>query len=290
VNIENKMNSTEQESLFNEENKKNSGLGNLQLERPLVVFDLETTGLDIRNDRIIQFAFIRVNPDRTQDEWVELVNPGIKIPPESIEIHGITNEKVKDKANFSHFAPFVVEFLENCDLSGYNVARFDLPFLQKEMERSEVLLDVTGTKVIDAQIIFHKLEPRNLAAAYRFYCGEEHDDAHDALGDVKVTLDVLNAQVGRYSELPNSIAGLHEFTNKTDDRYVTPDRKFFWRHGQASIGFGKYKGRSLKWIYENDRDYLNWMKGGDFADETKKMIADVIQGIFPKKKEATDKE
>lgn len=284
------MNNSEQKSLFNDENKKNTGLGNLQLEKPLVVFDLETTGLDIRNDRIIQFAFLRVNPDQTQDEWVELVNPDITIPPESIKIHGITNEDVKDKAKFLHFVPFIVEFLEGCDLSGYNVNRFDLPFLQKEMERNGTTLDLTDTKVVDVQVIFHKMEPRNLAAAYRFYCGEEHEDAHDAMGDVKVTLDVLNAQVGRYSELPKSVDGLHEFTNKTDDRFVTPDRKFFWRHGQAVIGFGKYKGRSLKWIFENDPHYLGWMKGGDFADETKKMIADVLLGIFPKKKESTDQE
>ena len=284
------MNNSEQESLFAENNNDNNVLGNIQLEKPLVIFDLETTGLDMRNDRIIQFAFLRVNPDHSQDEWVEFVNPGIKIPPESIQIHGITDEKVKDKAQFSHFVPYIQDFLENCDLSGYNVNRFDLPFLQKEMERNGTPLDLTDTKVVDVQVIFHKMEPRDLAGAYRFYCNKEHLDAHDAMGDVKVTLDVLNAQIGHYKDLPKTVSELHEFTNMQDDRYVTPDRKFFWRHGQAAIGFGKYKGKSLKWIYENDPNYLGWMKGGDFADETKKMIADVMEGIFPEKKESNEKE
>lgn len=277
-----------QENLFDENEKK--ALNNLHLERPLVVFDLETTGLDMRNDRIIQFAFLKVKPNGEKIEWMELVNPGIKIPEEVINIHGISNEMVRDKATFSYHAPYVREFLKNCDLSGYNINRFDLPFLQKEMERNGYPLDLNEIRVIDAQVIFHKMEPRDLAAAYRFYCGKEHKDAHDAMGDVRVTLEVLNAQVARYKELPDTVQGLHDFTNVKDDRYVTPDRKFFWRHGEAAIGFGKYKGRSVKWIYENDPDYLNWMKGGDFADETKKMIADAMNGIFPKKEQPEESE
>lgn len=283
------MSSVEQETLF-DDNQKNFELEHLELERPLVFFDLETTGLDNRNDRIVQFAFLRVNPDKTQDEWMELVNPGIRIPAESSNVHGITDDIVRNKPKLADFVELIKEFLDGCDLSGYNVNRFDLPFLQKEMERNNCPLDVSDTKVIDAQVIFHKMEQRTLAAAYKFYCGQEHEDAHDAMGDVKVTLAVLNAQVAKYKELPQNVAGLHEFTNVKDDRYVTPDRKFFWRHGQAAIGFGKYKGKSVKWIFENDPDYLNWMKGGDFAEETKEMIANVMKGIFPQKKESESQE
>lgn len=283
------MSSVEQENLFSE-NDNHFNLEHLDLERPLVIFDLETTGLDMRNDRIVQFAFLKVNPDKTQDEWMELVNPGIRIPAEASNVHGITDDMVRNKPKLVDFAGLIKEFLAGCDLSGYNVNRFDLPFLQKEMERNNCPLDVSDSKVIDAQVIFHKMEQRTLSAAYKFYCDAEHTDAHDAMGDVKVTLAVLNAQVAKYDELPSNVNGLHEFTNVKDDRYVTPDRKFFWRHGQAAIGFGKYKGKSVKWICENDPDYLNWMKGGDFAQETKDMLANAMQGIFPQKKEPEKQE
>lgn len=283
------MSTGEQKTLFNERNNLFE-LDHLELERPLVFFDLETTGLDMRNDRIVQFAFLRVNPDKSQDEWMELVNPGIRIPPEASNVHGITDDMVNHKPKLEDFAELIKEFLDGCDLSGYNVNRFDLPFLQKEMERNNCPLDISDTKIIDAQVIFHKMEQRTLSAAYKFYCGEDHLDAHDAMADVKVTLAVLNAQIAKYKELPANVPELHEFTNVKDDRYVTPDRKFFWRHGQAAIGFGKYKGKSVKWIFEHDPDYLSWMKGGDFAQETKEMIANVMQGIFPKKEEPESEE
>ncbi len=280
----------EQESLFSNADNDNV-LDNLKLERPLVVFDLETTGLDMKSDRIVQFAFLRVNPDHSQDEWVEIVNPGIPIPIESSRVHHIMDDMVKDKPQFSHFAPKIKEFLANCDLSGYNINRFDLPFLQKEMERNNEPLVLTDIKVIDAQVIFHKREPRTLAAAYKFYCGGEHADAHDAMGDVRVTLEILNSQLETYHDLPRNVSGLHEYTNVKDDRFVTPDRKFYWRYGQAAISFGKYKGKSLKWICEHDADYLKWMKGGDFSDETKKMVEKALNGIFPiKEKTETEDE
>ena len=270
----------EQKSLFTEKSDHEL-FANLSLERPLVVFDLETTGLDMKNDRIVQFAFLRVNPDKSKDEWMELVKPGIRIPPESSRVHNITDDMVKDKPTMAHFAPKITEFLQNCDLCGFNIARFDVPFLQAEMERNNHALDLNDINIIDAQVIFHKQEPRDLSAAYRFYCNQEHEDAHDAMGDVQVTLEIFDAQLQRYKNIPRDIKKLHEFCSPKDDRWVTQDRKFYWRHGKATIGFGKHKGKSLEWIVEKDRDYLMWMKSGDFSADTKEMIINALNGTFP---------
>ncbi len=253
----------------------------LQLERPLVFFDLETTGLDILNDRIVQFAFVKVSPDRTLDEWSELVNPGIPIPPEASRVHHITDEMVADKPTFAEWAPRVHAYLVGCDLAGFNVAAFDLPFLQAELERCGQPLPLQEMRVIDAQVIFHKNEPRNLAAAYRFYCGSELVDAHDALADVRATVRILDAQLNRYRELPSAMDALHKYCAPRNSRFVTADRKFYWRNGEAVLAFGKHRGKSLQWLVENERDYLNWIIAGDFSEETKAIITDALNGNFP---------
>ncbi len=253
----------------------------LKLERPLVFFDLETTGLDLQQDRIVQFAFLRINPDRTQEEWSELVNPGMPIPAEASRVHHITDDMVADKPPFEIFAPKIQAFLTHCDLSGFNIARFDVPFLQAELLRYNAALDLESTKLIDAQVIFHRNEPRDLSAAYHFYCGGEHIDAHDALADVRVTVDILDAQLKKYTNLPQDMEGLHNYCVPKDNRWVTSDRKFYWRNGEAVLSFGKHRGQTLAWLVENQRDYLIWMQNGDFTDETKAVIADALQGIFP---------
>ena len=249
----------------------------------MVFFDLETTGLDIKNDRIVQFAFLRVNVDRTQDEWMELVNPGVPIPADASRVHNITDDMVADKPTFKDFAPSIVEFLDNCDLSGFNIARFDVPFLQSELQRAGEALDLQNTRLVDAQTIYHKNEPRNLSAAYRYYCGGEHIDAHDAMGDVRVTLEILDAQMKKYESLPKTADGLHKYCQPRDNRFVTSDRKFYWKDGEATLSFGKHKGKSLKWLVEHERDYLLWMQNGDFTDETKNVIEAAFNGQFPSK-------
>jgi len=264
-------------------------LGAMHLERPLIVFDLETTGLDIKNDRIVQFAFLRVNPDRSQDEWMELVNPGVAIPAEASRVHHITDDMVADKPLFKDFAPVIQEFLQDGDLCGFNIARFDVPFLQAEMQRAGVQLDLAKTHLVDAQIIFHKNEPRDLSAAYRFYCSSEHIDAHDAMGDVRATLAILDAQLAKYSALPKNAAGLHKYCLPNDSRFVTRDRKFMWKSGEAVLAFGKHKGKTLRWLVEHERDYLLWMQNGDFTDEAKQVITDAFRGVFPAKDNSNDK-
>ena len=281
----------EQESLlFDEPEDDEKILSELALKRPLVFFDLETTGLDFKNDHIVQFAFLRVNPDRSQDEWKELVNPGVPIPPEAARVHGITDDMVADKPLFKEFAPLIADFLQNCDLSGYNIARFDVPFLQAEMERSGIPLDLKQAKIVDAQVIYHKNEPRDLSAAYRFYCGGEHIDAHDAMGDVRVTLEILDAQLVKYKNIPKSTDGLHKYCAPRDSRYVTSDRKFYWKNNEAVLAFGKHKGKTLKWLAENERDYLLWMQNGDFTEETKQVIANAFIGVFPERERASEDE
>ncbi|MBN1561985.1 3'-5' exonuclease [candidate division KSB1 bacterium] len=259
-------------------------LAALDLQRPLVFFDLETTGLDLQTDRIVQFGFLRIHPDRSQDEWKEMINPGIPIPPEATRVHHITDAMVADKPFFKDFAPLIGDFLADCDLSGFNIVRFDVPFLQAEMERSGHPLDLKGMKIVDAQVIFHKNEPRDLTAAYRFYCGGEHVDAHDAMADVRVTLQILNAQLKKY-RIPKTLEGLHSYCSpRPDGRFVTTDRKFAWKNNSAVLTFGKHKGKSLQHLVEHEREYLLWMKNGDFTDETKNVIADALNGIFPLRK------
>jgi DNA polymerase III subunit epsilon len=272
-----------QQQLFFDDPDEQQLLGGMDLTKPLVVFDLETTGLDIKNDRIVQFAFLRVNPDRTRDEWMELVNPGKPIPIEASRVHHITDEMVADKASFQDFAPSIIEFLEDCDLAGFNIARFDVPFLQFELHRAHLSLDLSRIRLVDSQIIYHKNEPRNLSAAYRYYCEGEHIDAHDAMGDVRVTLEILDAQLKKYNSIPKSADGLHKYCLPRDSRNVTTDRKFYWKEGEATLSFGKHKGKSLRWLVENERDYLMWMQNGDFSDETKRLIEDAFLGTFPSK-------
>ncbi|NLP12509.1 3'-5' exonuclease [bacterium] len=269
--------------------EKTKPLARLQLVRPLIFFDLETTGLDPQTDRIVQFAFLRVLPDHKVESWMELVNPGIPIPPEASRVHHITDEMVAGKPSMRDLAPRISAYLAGCDLAGYNVLRFDLPFLQAELERHGQPFDTAQTHVIDCQVIFHKKEPRDLSAAVRLYCQRELSNAHDAAADIAATLEVLDGQLARYPDLPRDLAGLSAFCSNGDRaRWVTGDRKFFWRNGEAVIAFGKNRGKSLQWLYENDPDYLRWMSEKDFNDETLALIAAALRGEFPQKADGAE--
>lgn len=258
-------------------------LERLELDKAIVFFDLETTGLDLQNDRIVQFAFLRIETSREQKEWLELVNPGIPIPVEASRIHGIKDDDVRQCPLLSEYAPAIKSFIRDCDFAGFNIAGFDVPMLCAEMERAGEPLDMEQRRIIDVKVIYHRREPRDLSAAYRFYCGREHDDAHDALSDVRATLAILEAQLERYGDLPQQTAALHDYCSSGDSRFVTRDRKLYWRHNEAYFSFGKHRGRSLKEISEEDRDYLMWMLRGDFPDQTQEVIRRALEGDLPER-------
>ncbi len=231
----------------------------LQLQRSLAFFDLETTGTRIGQDRIVQVGIVRLSPDGSRQPWQRLVNPGMPIPPEATAIHGITDAMVANAPTLEDVADEILGVLEGCDLSGFNVIRFDLPFLAEELHRVGRTWDSSVLRVVDVQRIFHRMEPRDLSAALRFYCGREHGDAHDALADVEATADVLLAQLERYAELPGDVDQLGEFSG---DRQRSPDaagKLAFDQNGQICLTFGKYRGWPLDTIGRNDPGYLQWL-------------------------------
>ena len=244
---------------------------NLKLHKPLCVFDLETTGISVGKDRIVEICILKVNPDASRESKTWLVNPEMPIPKESSDIHGITDENVKDAPTFKEIASKVIEMISGCDLGGFNSNRFDVPLLAEELLRAGYDFDLSKFKLVDAQTIFFKMEPRNLGAAYQFYCGKTLKNAHSAEADVMATFEVLDAQVGKYEELPSDIAGLSEFSfhNKFADLagFIGFDDK-----ENEIFTFGKYKGQKVKEVFQKDLGYFGWIQNADFPLYTKKIL------------------
>ncbi len=258
---------------------------NLRLTRPLVVFDLETTGIDVEKDRIVQIGLIRVEPDGERTDWESLVNPERPIPPESTAIHGISDDDVRDAPTFSQLCGEIERRLEGADLAGYNSVRFDQPLLEQELARAGSQLDLKGVRHLDAMRIFHTMERRDLSAAYRFYCDKELVGAHGALPDATATLEVLDAQIARYDEVPDDVEELHRFCNPDEGKWVDRTRKFrFDDKGEAVFNFGKLTGQPLKTVAQGDRGYLEWMLNKDFNEEVKGILRDALAGVFPQKR------
>jgi DNA polymerase-3 subunit epsilon len=260
---------------------------NLPLTRALVVFDLETTGIDVERDRIVQIAMVRVEPDGTRRTFETLVNPERPIPPEASAVHGIHDADVRDKPTFRQIRREVEEKLLEADLAGFNSINFDLPLLQAELKRAGSELDFQGVRHLDAMRIFHTMERRDLTAAYKFYCGQDLAGAHNALADTEATLAILDAQIARYEEVPGEIDALHRFCNPDEGRYVDRTRKFRWSdQGQAEFTFGKYQGQALDSVASDQRgrSYLEWMLTSDFSEEVKSILRDALDGAFPRKK------
>jgi DNA polymerase III subunit epsilon len=251
-----------------------------KLVRPLAIFDLETTGTVPGIDRIVEIGILKVYPDGRRTRYHTLVNPGIPIPREATEVHGITNLRVKGKPKFRDIARKVRHFLGDCDLAGFNAVRFDIPMLQSEFERARVRFSLDGRRTVDALRIFHLKERRDLAAAYFFYCGKKHMRAHSALGDARVCWKVLQAQLVRYRDLPLDLDDLHDLSTEKE-RFVDQERKFEWRNGDAAFAFGEHRGRLLKDVVKQKPDYLQWMLGKDFSEETKRIVTDALNGKFP---------
>src|SRR3954454_17838696 len=251
-------------------------LKSITLERPLAVFDLETTGTDPKNDRIVEVSVLKLIPGGGHDHRTRRVNPGVPIPPEATKVHGITDDDVADSPSFRAIAPSLVRFLEGCDLAGFNILGYDLRLLVAEYNRAGFAFPVAGRKVIDACKIFHQRERRDLTAAYKFYCGLDHEGAHGAAADVLATLAILDAQVSRYDDLPRTIDGLHEHCN---DPKALDLSGMFGRCEEGTVVFlkGKYKGRSLDDIARTKPYYWQWMLCYDYFDDAKRIASEALK-------------
>lgn len=236
------------------------------IDRPLVFFDLETTGLNVSKDRIIELALLRFHPDGEVDERVRRFNPGIPIPPKASGVHGITDKDVANKAPFTASARSLSQLLDGCDLAGFNVRQFDLPMLTAEFKHANVLFETRGRRIIDVKQVFHREEPRDLTAAASFYLERTHTEAHSALGDVQTTAEVLSAQMQRYDSLPRNLDGLHGYCDEVAPYRTELERWFQEREGVLYFSKGKHSGRSLPDVAATAPDYLRWMMGADDMD------------------------
>ncbi|MBK5286412.1 MAG: 3'-5' exonuclease [Bacteroidia bacterium] len=259
-----------------------SSTGKLQLTRPLVFFDLETTGVNVATDRIVEISLLKLNPDGTRNLKTWRTNPGIPIPAGAAKIHGITDDDVKDKPKFKEIARELRTFLEHCDLAGYNVIKFDLPLLAEEFARSGFDFSVEDRAIVDVQNIFHKMEQRTLSAAYKFYCDKDLTKAHTAEGDTEATFEVLIAQLERYEKLPNDVPALHKFSSSQRNVDLA-GRIIFNENGVEVFNFGKHKGKPVSEIFVKETSYYDWMMNGDFAANTKSVITRLRLKDFNKK-------
>lgn len=253
---------------------------NLKLHKPFCVFDLETTGTKIGSDRIVEICILKINPDRSRESKTWLVNPQMPIPKEASDVHGITDEQVANAPTFAQIAPKVIEMISGANLGGFNSNRFDVPLLAEELLRAGMDFDLSKIKLVDAQTIFHKKEPRNLAAAYQFYCGKTLENAHSAEADTLATFEIIDAQVGHYSDLPDDINGLSEYSfhNKFADLagFIHLDKE-----EQETFSFGKYKGQRVKEVFQKDPGYYGWLQSADFPLYTKKIFTAIqLKGQF----------
>ncbi|MDR2814327.1 MAG: 3'-5' exonuclease [Prevotellaceae bacterium] len=246
----------------------------LNLKNPIAVLDLETTGVDVSRDRIVEVSIIKVMPDGREEVKTQRINPTIPIPAESTKVHGITDEDVKDCPTFKEVAKNLAAYLEGCDVAGYNSIKFDVPLLVEEFLRVGVEVDFRSRRMVDVQNIFHRMEQRTLAAAYKFYCQKDLVNAHSAEADTRATYDVLLAQLDRYPELQNDVAFLAEFSAKNRNvdyagRIVLDD------NGNEIINFGKHKGRKVTEVLAREPSYYAWMMNGDFTLDTKRILTQI---------------
>ncbi|MCB9047563.1 MAG: 3'-5' exonuclease [Chitinophagales bacterium] len=250
-------------------------MAELSLRKPIIFFDLETTGTDPGTDRIVEIAMIKLNPNGTKDKYVKRINPTIPISAESTSIHGITNDDVKDCPTFKQVAKEIYEWMKGCDLGGYNAVRFDIPMLAEELLRCNVQVDFTERQFVDVQQIFFKMESRTLSAAYEFYCKKELTNAHSAEADIEATVEILQAQLDKYANLENDVKALHNFTNG-EEGIVDYARRMVLKDGAPIFNFGKYKGRKVEDVFNEQPQYYDWMMNADFPLHTKQKLTEIL--------------
>ena len=262
---------------------------NLSLTKPIIFFDLETTGVNIATDRIVEISILKVFPNGNKESKTWLVNPEIEIPAEAAAIHGITNEKVVTEPTFKELAATVNELIADCDLAGFNSNRFDIPLLAEELMRAGIDFDMKNRKAIDVQVIFHKKEQRTLSAGYQFYCGKNLEDAHSAEADTNATYEILLAQLDKYTDIENTVDALSEFSTH-GERADFAGFILFNDDKKEIFSFGKYKGRTVEEVLIENPGYHAWMQNADFPLYTKKVLREIKERMSSPKNGMTDEE
>ncbi len=255
----------------------------LNLKRPIAFIDLETTGVSLSTDRIVEIAMVKILPDGNKQAKRKLLNPQIPIPQSATDIHGITDAMVKDAPTFKQSANEIKQFIDGCDLGGYNSNRFDIPMLMEEFLRAEMDIDLSRQKMVDVQHIFYVMEPRTLSAADKFFCNKELENAHSAEADINATIEVLEAQLDRYSQLGNSTESILEVIG--EDKIIDYARRFIYdEKGEEVFNFGKFKGKPASYVFKVEPHYYDWMMKGDFALHTKMKATELFNKCLLKVK------
>lgn len=246
----------------------------LKIKKPIAFIDIEATGINVATERIVEIAMLKLNVDGSKELLTKRMDPGMPIPPEASMIHGIYDEDVKGLPKFRQLAGEINEFLENCDLAGYNSNRFDIPILVEEFLRADILFDTKQRKFIDVFRIFTLMEKRDLTSAYKFYCEKELENAHSAEADITATFEVLEAQLSRYpTKLQNNVDFLHDFTQDGD--FVDFGRRMIMKDGEPVFNFGKHKGRKVKDVLDREPQYYDWIMKSDFMLHTKQKLKEI---------------
>jgi DNA polymerase-3 subunit epsilon len=253
----------------------------LSLSRPLAFLDLETTGINISTDRIVEIAIVKINIDGTKQVKRKLINPQMPIPAGATEVHGITDDMVKEAPTFKQVANEIKQFIEGSDLGGYNSNRFDIPMLIEEFLRAGIDFSVEGKKFVDVQKVFHLMEQRTLSAAYKFYCNKSLDGAHSAEVDATATWEVLEAQIERYPQIGDTVESIVKFTGEDD--IVDFARRFIKDKGVEVFNFGKHKGKPVVQVLKDEPQYYDWMMKGDFPMNTKQKLTEILNRTLLKK-------
>ncbi|MBL7157768.1 MAG: 3'-5' exonuclease [Candidatus Omnitrophica bacterium] len=254
----------------------------MKITKPLVIFDLETTGTWVTKDKIVEIGMIRLMPDGSRENYLKRVNPGIPIPANVSRIINITDEDVKNEPPFKDIAKEVLEFMGDADLGGFNIQRFDIPILEREVFDAGLSFHYQTRNIYDTQKIYHLHEKRDLVAAYQLYCNKELHSAHTALGDAEATVEILDAQIKRYGQEEGGVESLKDMDYEQKSDYFDKERKFCWWNGELYPVFGKYgRKKHIKSIYRDDRRYLEWILTKDFSDNVKELIRNALNGKFP---------
>lgn len=253
----------------------------LQLRRPLAVFDLETTGVNLSVDRIVELAIVKILPDGNRLIKRKLINPQMPIPEAASEVHGITNDMVKDAPAFKQVANEIRQFLDNCDLAGYNSNRFDLPILAEEFLRAGLDFDVSNRLLVDVQKLYHMMEPRTLGAAFKFYCNKELENAHSAEADAAATFEILESQLQRYPQVGTTLESIVKFIG--EEQIVDFARRFVMENGVEIFNFGKHKGKPVTEVLKSEPQYYDWMMKGDFPMHTKQKLTEIFNRTMLRK-------